>query len=573
MPLLFENQLIVIPQTVSVVKDQGLIAASAQNPVTVAIIGTAKGGQPNYAYEFFSAQDARARFISGLLPDAIDMAYQPGEGGASRVIGVRLNGDLTISNNLAARATKNLSDGSATTIVLTAAEWGVEGNNLAIAIADGTDGAPTKKITVYWKGSEIVGDNIGRLGLSVLYSGSGGTGTTVAVSSTALTTAATGDAAAVVTLPFSTYDTLQKLADALNATGSLTATVTGPDPGAASGNLDILAATSTTTAASLRQDLAAQLAFFASLGIDILTAAEHGTPTGKPAANVTKTFFTGGVDPTITNPSWQAALDVVANENVQIVVVLSSDATIHAMLRTHVETQSGISQKGERRGIVGGPTGTTVAQAKGAALALNSDRVQYVYPGLQQEGLDGTLTAVPPYMVAAMLAGMSAGLPPANAKTYRFVKAAGIETRLSRSSLETLLQQGVCPIRFVQGQGYQVVQDLTTWLKDTRLNRREFSMGLALDQVSKRLRAVGDTYIGRPAGPALSSTVSGALSVELRKLEGEGVIVGDAAHPAFRALSVSLIADQVRIQVEVAIAAPANYISIEITPTVYSGVA
>lgn len=573
MPYLFEGRLIKKPQAVSVVKDENLVQAGTLNPTTIAILGSAAGGKPEYAYEFFSASDALAVFVSGNVPDAIRRAYQPGGGaGAYRVIGMRLNGDAAISLNRAVQATKALNDGAAAAaLTLTAGEWGAQGNNLAVTIAAGGD-AGTKTVTVSWRGADIIGQNIGSKGITVQYTGAGsaGTGAVNAANFTTVITTATTDS---IVLDFATYDTLQKLVDALNATGKYTASVTGPNPDAPSTDLDIVAAADIKTATlEFSCNLAAMLAFFNSLDPAILTASENGG-SGKPVANVAKTYFTGGVDPTITTNSWQQAFDALAAEDVQIVVPVTSDPAVHAMAKTHCETMSGITQKSERVAIVGGAWGESVSAARGAALTLNSDRAQRVYPGIYEDGGNGTLVQVPPYMVAALKAGMTAGLPVGTSATYQYLNAAGIEAKLSLSAIESLLDSHLCVIEFAQSRGYRVVQDLTTWARDTRITRTELALRLALDSISRRLRAIADGYIGRPVTPSFSGEVTGAIQSELARMASSGLIVGDSVNPAYRDLQLSAVGDKVSIKVRVALAAPANYIGITIVPEIYSGVA
>lgn len=571
---LFEGRIIKKPQAVSVVKDEGLAAAGIVNPITIAILGTAAAGRPEWPYEFFSAADAQTAFMSGNLPEAIRRAYQPGgERGAYRVVGVRLNGDVATPANRAVQATKILQDATpANALTLTAGEWGVQGNNLAVSVANGTD-AGTKKITVFWRGAELQGDNIGAPGIQIQYTGAGASGSG-AVTSTQLTTTIAATPADDLALSFATYNTLQKLVDAINATGKYTASVLNPNPDAPSTDLDVVAVADVkATPVALRADLAAQLAWFQGLGAEILTAVEPPGGGGKPAANVAKTFFTGGIDPTITTNSWQQGLDVLATEDVQIVVPVSADPAVHAMARTHCETMSGVTQKGERVCIVGGAWGESVATARGAALALNSDRAQRVHPGLFEDAGNGTLAQVPPYMVAAMKAGLTAGLALGTSATYKHLNAAGVETKYSLQVIESLLDSGICTIEHARNVGYRIVQDKTTWLRDNRITRRELALRLALDSVSRRLRAVADRYIGSPTAPSFRGEVTGALVAELTRMESANLIVGDANTPAYRNLQVNINSEIVEIRVEVTVAAPANYIGIIIVPTIYSGVA
>lgn len=562
---------VIQPQAFSILDDSAMEAGNNTNDVVVGIVGQSTGGQPGTPLTFVTARDARKRLVGGELPQAIERMYNPGvQPGAYRVIGVRLDGDTAISGNLALQATLNLKDagGSADAITLDAVDYGTIGNDIAVLVEDPTNPGAGKNLTVFANGMEIAGQDVGASGIQIQYTGTATAGT-VTVTATAITTSITGQTSSNLSLPFATYDTLQKLVDAVNANVNYAAAVLWYDPNQASTTLDLHTAQDVVTdPVDLRRDLQKAVDWFNTVAGEFVTATKLVTATRGLLNNIGRINLAAGRNPTITNNSWQQALDVLTSVNVQIVCAVSGDSTIHAMVDAHCQNMSQPQNKKERRAILGGVAGETPAQAKVRAAALNSDRAQLAYPGIKDA--DGT-TILAPYMVACQIAGISAGLRPGFSKTKKIIRAGGVERVLDESTVDILEQSGLCTIKLVTGVGVIIVHDKTTWLRDSRINRIEMATGMVLDRVMKLVRDAAEARIGEPATPGSSNIILGDISSVLTAATAAGYLVGDASSPAFRNLSVRVVGDKVEVSVEVSVAVPMNYIGIVVHATVFSG--
>lgn len=585
----FAGQVFIRPQVVSNVDDSRLVGPNDANAINIGIVGIAEGGQPQTPLTFTSARDARLLLRSGELLDAIERAYAPGSNmaGAYRVVAVRIGS--------ATRATLTLNNASAQGVItLTAADYGVHTNQLSVAIAPGTTSG--SKITVQKSGTSTIDpiddvtDNVGRAAIELRYgagfdgtaiAGATGTAGTVSVTYTSgatptavLATTITGGTSDNLNLDLYQYTTLQQVVDAINAQGHYTAAVIGPDANADSKTLDSVTSASIFGAnLNLRSDLQAQVDFFNSLS-DLFSAAKVAGA-GAPAANMPKTYFAGGSDGTTpVNTDWQNGFDALQGQDVQLVVPVTGDATIHAMANSHCQTMSSAQYRRERVAIVGGVAGESVSQAQTRAVNLNSDRCQLVYPGVLDYATDGsgTLVTVPPYLVAAQKAGLSSALAISTSATNKPLGAHGLEIALKPSDLDNLVDSGVTVIenRTAPQPGFRIVQDLLTWQADKRYTRREFSTKMALDEVARRLRATLEDRIGQTNGPVLVTAVRSDLTTTLDRLAQQGILVGGANVPAYSNLTVDASGDQVRAAVQVSIAVPANFFFISIFPTVFS---
>lgn len=562
------------PQAIAIVDDSQLVAANNINGVTVGLIGQSKSGPVNTPLFFTNPRDAAQVLVAGELLDALNRAYAPGiVPGAYGIYVLRLDGDPLISGNLALPGVLALQNTTpATCIDLTGAHLGVLDNETAIKIV--ANGGGGVDITVYYFGGQFSGIGVGAKALSIAYTGAGVTASVTitgsALTATASTVTPTVISGDVLNLPFATYTTLQRLADAINANGAWVATIVGTNPGAPSANLDGATAVSALTVAQFRADLAAQIAWFNTVASAHVTAVKHAGAI-LPAVAVAKTHLASGRDPVITTNSWAPGLAPLESVNLDILVPISGDAAVHGLVQAHCENMSDPRNKHERRAIVGGAAGETPTQAVTRALAINSAYVQLVYPGLKDPDSNGTLAVIPPYLVAAQKSGISAGLRRGWAATFQYLKAAGIERNCSQSELDTLELGGVMGVEFVTGQGFRVVHDQTTYLKSPHIDRREFSTALVLDQVVARLRRTAELRIGQPASPASKHVIEGDISAECNRMAAEGLLISSNGSPAFQNLSVSIVGTQVTVNIEVAVALPLNFVGIVIVPTSASG--
>jgi len=255
--------------------------------------------------------------------------------------------------------------------------------------------------------------------------------------------------------------------------------------------------------------------------VDTVTASASGIP-----ANITYTNFASGSDgtPLITS-DWTTGLNLYATEFVNILHPAgSTDATVHALFQTHVETYS--SQKAERTAIVGaaigdpvGAIGTTNSYVD-RAYNMNSERMVFVVPGT-----DGKSAAY----TAAKIVGKAAGVDVATPLTYQTITASAIEKKFSESEKDTLVQYGVLAIEEVPA-GRRIVRGITT-VQDPSITDedpfKEYSVLRIRDYVNSNLRSILETtYIGKKGVFGVESQMQSTTSSVLGKLKEAEIIQG-----------------------------------------------
>ena len=569
MAVFFGGRLLTTPTTASVVDDSGLANQNISVGNVLAVIGRSTGGRPNAPLRFGSAQRAREVLRSGDLLDAVLKAFDPSAqtGGPAEVIAVRVNPATQATLTL-------LSAGALPVINLTSTDFGLYTNQIKVKIENATLNG--KKATVQFGNDFFTQDNIARRAFQVQYTGAEATAVMTVAANTLTISAPIGNELLAVDLE--TFRTVQEVVDRLNASPVLSAMVLDGNGGRPALNgLDfVTAADIRASAVVVRADLQALVDWFNSTGEGFVDATRV-PGAGQIADNISFTYLSGGSDGIVTNGAWSDAYTTLQQVDVQWVVPVSPNPSIHAMNDAHCMFMSTVG-KSERRGIVGTASGTTDAGAIEAAKQLNSDRTSLVHLGFYDFDENGNLKLFEPYILAALLGGAFSGVNPGTPLTNKAIKVRGLERNLRNpTDTDELIRGGVLCVENTP-RGFKVVQSITTWLVNENYNRVEVSTGVAVDFVSRNVRDALDDLRGQKGSPILLSRAVSMTESRLRLLampepQGPGVIVGDEENPPYRNIRASLDADVLRVEFECQPAIGVNYVLVSIFAKAYSGTA
>jgi hypothetical protein len=527
--VLWNGKYYLIPQAASRIDSSALANSPLGGANKVAILaemvglvppGTAvKINSPSLVNQLIHPSAAEARLGAKLLVDP-----SPGAQGASEVYLVPVN------PSAAAAATFSSA------LTLTTYLYGNTANQVKAKIEAGTNIG--KKLTVAYMDNIETFDDISKSSLSVIYTGAGLTATlSIDVTSTVhlLTTTVADTPADDLSLDLTTFNTIQALVDAINATGKYTATaLTSKPKDDLSMYLDNATAVDIkTAAATFKSDLQAIVERINTMSAYV-TATRAAEATVVPA-NVAWTYLTGGSDGTTTNATWQSALDLLKTMKIDLIVPLTDDASIHTMVDAHCVYMSGPNGKSERRCFVGGALQawnseaarlTSIAALKTSVDGLNSDRTMLVGLGSKHYDDNGALQLYPAYITACMYAGIAGGSSPVEPLTRKYLRCFGLEVNLRISEIETMLEYGVAvPIPdAVQGAGYVISRQLTTWNQDDDLYRLEFSVGRGADYIAREIRNRHELLIGKPGTESLDITIVNLTNAVLEAAKREGYI-------------------------------------------------
>jgi hypothetical protein len=533
--VLWEGKYYTLPQAASKIDSSALAKSPLGGANVLVILGEMIGlilpkipmqvGNASLALSLLNPFSEEARLASQL---AFDPSPGSGTPGASQV--------YLLPVNPAVRASGNLVNASAANVLLlTSYMHGLPASQIKRKVESGT--VIGKKITIAFQSGIESFDNITKSSFSIQYTGAGSAAAmTIDVTAAGhiLATVATGATADNLALDLNVYTTIQALVDAINATGKYTATVLTGSPADSSMDLDTVTAQDIKTAAlTAKSDLQAL--------VDKINASSAYCQAGRVAdagtvpANSDWAYLAGGSNGATTNDDWQAAFDALKAMQVDLVLVLSSDASIQSMGDAHCAYMSGPSGKSERRQFVGGALQSwgnpsarmaSIAALKTAAANLNSDRTVHAALGCYQYDPNGKQKLYPAYITAAMYAGIAAGGSPVLPLTRKYLRCLGLETNLQIDEVSDLIDSGLAaPLPDpVQGAGYVISRQVTTWNQDQDLYRIEFSLGRGADYTASQVRKRHELIIGQPGEEMMDTTIVNVTNGVLQDEKDAGYI-------------------------------------------------
>lgn len=503
----FNGSVLTIPGAYSALDTSGMATKSDDTgSKTVAIIGECTGGEPGAVQFFTEPVEARRVLKSGYLMKACEKAWYPV---SSTKEGVDIGGANLIAVIRSNRATKSrlnvfTDDSDREQIIFQSKDWG-RNNNHQMRIQEGT-AEGTKMITIHDPVEDTYEtfDNLGRM-FSIGYMGSADYAELNIYKDNNdimwFQTKVGADAASAtedirIQLDPNIYKDIRGLITELQSYENYVIVAGKYNNRLSPVDLDFVSQKNiSATATVLAHNLTAVFADIAhtlnnsSRLVEVVYFDRSQGTLGNSTDFIT---FSGGTEGTSPS-SWVEYFDALSNFNIDYIVPLTGDMSIHAELAEHVNVMSGTMGK-ERRGVVGGNLEETVAYALQRARSLNSDRMQLVYGGFYDVNSGNDLELYPPYILAAQHAGRAAFLPDGETATHDVYRMAAPEYQLEASEVTQLLQGGCLAFEYVLSgntaqTGYvRLVWDLTTDLFNTDTVHTERGTGQLADSINKEIR-------------------------------------------------------------------------------------
>lgn len=597
MSVFFNGNLLVTPQTASAVNDDAMLNQNLSVGNVLAVVGESMGGEPMKVLEFSNPNEARRVLQSGPLCDAVVAAFAPSSqtGSPQTVSAVRIN--KVDKSSLKVSAISSVYPGNYGTFK--AKNFGLEGTRLRIKIEVGTS-PNLRTLTVaggvganVWTKTQ---KDIGGIGLKITNNTFDcelsflRTPDDIAVGKLHMHIGASNEN--TIEFDLASFPTLGDLTDYLETfkdNGGAQAFTFEydrnhpEDRDFASNAIDpgIVLKTPfgqtpspvalTWRAYALKKWVDDNLGEFMEFVPDAANA-------GAWREGIQPMDFTyliaSGTKP-VTATDWSDGLALLERRDVQWVHVATGNPAIHAQLMSHVQVCSTTFRR-ERRAICGTELGVSNEDAIKAAKALNNPRISLVHIGHYAYDLNGKLVLRPAYCTAGLVAAGFAGVNPGTPLTNKTLAVQGLERDLiNPSETDLLIKGGVMPIENTE-TGYKVTQSISTWLGDSKYNKREQSCGVAVDFAVRNVRQALDVLRGEKQSPILLaravSIAKGALT-ELARPEPQGpaVLVGDENSPAWRNVSATVEGDVLRVQFEASPVIPNNYVLVTMYAVPYSG--
>ena len=527
------------------------------------IMGDARGGQPNELLWFSSPSEAAAVLRSGPLLDAVKHAFRPGPGYTpQRIAAMRVNPGVQAEHSFLKTADA--------VIEAKAWDWGLHGNQLKVKLENGTISG--KKLTVqFMSETAYVVDDIIKSSFTIDYTGAEAT-CTMTINDTKLTTT-TATHTQELDITFTSFPTIQDLVNYINDQAGYSCAITTLTPSDPSNELDWVTAASINEASPVTAYSNVQAVIDALKDCPWIYSAEYNvTASGRtmPDNIASWAYFSGGTDGAYTTSEWATSLSKIETEDIQIIGSSSTDAAVHALIRTHVEAMNAVTGKSERQAILGGVSSETVAQAITRAQALNSMAVMLAYPEFQDWNAAGTeVVWWAPAYYAAKLVGLATCLALNEPLTNKQMYVLGFKA-ITNTDLEKLIKGGVCA-GYKNPTGLFVNVRQVTSYQGNELQKCEFSMVREALFINRDLRnAIEATFVGRAMTNSLLTDVDATVNLKLAQYASMGLFNGD---PQYWGYQRRVNGDQIIIEFNCYLTPPTNFIFITSHMAVFASVA
>lgn len=567
MAVLFNGKTLITPAVESAVDDSAMYPTANPAGNVLALIGESAGGTPKKALRIRSPLHARQVLRSGPLYEAVVRAFAPSAATGSPAV------VLAVRVNPARQSTLPLLDAAGgACMALTSTDFGAHTAGMEVRLEAGSKGG--YRVSVRQDGAIYSRDNVGAEVLTLQYTGPELTAQVACAAGQLTLEAPTGTV--VRTYQLADWGSAASLAEAITGIGDWAVAVTRGQERFAPAHLDKIAATSALSPVELNGHAWAIWSYISSAQ-EILLDATLSADQVKAPAMIPWTPLSGGINGNVVAADWSDALDALHEVEANWLVPLTDNPTVWEMVAAHCTYLSG--NKRERRAFVGAGTGVSYEQAQAHAIGINNDRVGYVWPAVYyQNQVTGKLELAPAYMAAVNLAAAFACLTPGETMSRKSIAVSGTELQLREpTDTDALLEYGVCAL-VQSNRGVFVSQAVSTWQSDARYDRREVSVGAAVDYVARSVRAAMEPLLGTrgddnallAARTRLTSVLSG---LSASPPSGPGILVGDAANPPYRIISIDLAGDVLTVAFQCSPVIPINYVLIGISITPYSGTA
>lgn len=309
--------------------------------------------------------------------------------------------------NKMTQAAASLSNSATAILDVLFGKFGTDGNQAAIKVSAGTTSG--KLLQLLYKGTEILNtDNVTLPLFSIQYTGAG-TGCTLTITSTTLSTTVTaGGSTDTLSINLADYDSLGSLINYINSNPAYTCTLTGKSDEFAN-VFDAISAVDIKTAAYSCVGIVEAL-IRAINASETFTVSLHTGSTRLVPDNLTAyKFLTGGTITAATTDDWTKVLAKLEKYDVDCIVPMSGSTVIQNLVTAHVEKMNGVKIKKYRQSITGSGSATATKALRIAQIkSIGSAYVEYAVS--QFKRYDYVNKQVPStnfdaYYLAPMIAG------------------------------------------------------------------------------------------------------------------------------------------------------------------------
>lgn len=260
---------------------------------------------------------------------------------------------------------------------------------------------------------------------------------------------------------------------------------------------------------------------------------DDSTATDKISATSEFVYLSGGNSSTVQNSDWDSILEKIEKYNIDIIVPFSYSDYAISVFKTWVKEQENkskyryffIGDKDYRDDFEANKT-TYFSEIKSFAKTISSERFMYFPFGHKDYDEEGNMKKYSGMFTALKYANISAGQVITHPLTRDYINAYDIEYNCTPNEINDLIDYGIAILNYddIFENGYWLIRQLTTYMLDDNLRKKEFSMLATSDYIAKRVKKEYEKRIGKEGTNYNYSQVISSTKVVLATEKENGII-------------------------------------------------
>jgi len=302
-----------------------------------------------------------------------------------------------------------------------------------------------------------------------------------------------------------------------------------------------------------------------------------------------KTYLTGAALGATSNTDFLDGFDALLNTRCNTVLpCISRDATaditagltdpsstydidsVIAGADTHCRTASNTKNRSERNCYVGYLN--TFEASRIAARGMNSEFTSMAIQNVDVIGTDGTTATRQPHVLAALCAGIQAGLPIGEDITFKYINGYGLShaTYDAIQDVDTAINDGLLVVKEPDSGGYRIVVGNTTYGRDANFVFNRIAVLATSHYIVYNLRnQLEAIFIGtaRQSASTTAKSVYNMAASILNNFRDQGLLVPDAnnGYTGYKDLIVRLDGAAIYLDVKITPVQAIGFVFINLT--------
>jgi len=257
----------------------------------------------------------------------------------------------------------------------------------------------------------------------------------------------------------------------------------------------------------------------------ITVTRQTGAVTLPETTGSAKVYLTSGSDGVADDGDWKSALQALETEYINVVVPLTTSASIHELVRVHCNLMSGEGGD-ERNAYIGAAANEDLGALHDRVIVLNNRNMSLTAQEIQVFTPAGEKTWRSPEYTALLMGSLQCSRPLGIPLTWKLVNVLDFRQKTNwnpHDNGEEALEKGLTLIEDSR-LGPRILRQLTTYQQSAHEVYCEISRNESANESVKNVRRAQERFIGDPDVPGTRGTVQAVARQELERQVRDGEI-------------------------------------------------